>query len=86
MVINTAPMFPNATRKYPVYFHYPWSEEDSVQVKLPDDYEFPRSWTESMRQLGNAVPAPLGAAAGSWLVKLASGKAAMPLALEGVPA
>jgi len=37
---NTAPMFPNATRKYPVYFHYAWSEEDSVQVKLPDGYEF----------------------------------------------
>lgn len=26
---------------------------------LPDDYEFPRSWTESMRQLGNAVPVQL---------------------------
>jgi DNA (cytosine-5)-methyltransferase 1 len=26
---------------------------------LPDDFEFPRSWTESMRQLGNAVPVEL---------------------------
>lgn len=34
---------------------------------LPDDYEFPRSWTESMRQLGNAVPSQLGRAAGSWI-------------------
>jgi DNA (cytosine-5)-methyltransferase 1 len=34
---------------------------------LPDDYEFPRSWTESMRQLGNAVPSQLGCAAGTWL-------------------
>ncbi len=48
-------------------------------VGLPDDYEFPRSWTESMRQLGNAVPAPLAAAAGSWLIQLASGKVSMPL-------
>lgn len=26
---------------------------------LPDDFEFPCSWTESMRQLGNAVPVQL---------------------------
>lgn len=32
-------------------------------VGLPDDFEFPRSWSESMRQLGNAVPAQLGEAA-----------------------
>ena len=32
-------------------------------VGLPDDYEFTRSWTESMRQLGNAVPAQVGEAA-----------------------
>lgn len=49
-------------------------------VGLPDDYEFPRSWSESMRQLGNAVPAQLGAAAGSWLLTLASGEA-LPLEL-----
>ncbi len=36
-------------------------------VGLPDDYTFPQSWTESMRQLGNAVPAQLGEAAGKWL-------------------
>ncbi len=39
-------------------------------VGLPDEFEFPRSWSESMRQLGNAVPAPLGAAAGAWLMQL----------------
>ncbi|MFD1913991.1 DNA cytosine methyltransferase [Halodurantibacterium flavum] len=34
---------------------------------LPDTYHFPRSWTESMRQLGNAVPAQLSEAMGDWL-------------------
>lgn len=48
------------------------TREAARLVGLPDDYEFPRSWTESMRQLGNAVPAPLGAAAGSWLAGLAA--------------
>lgn len=33
---------------------------------LPDDYAFPRSWTESMRQLGNAVPCELAEAVGRW--------------------
>lgn len=33
---------------------------------MPDDYEFPRSWTESMRQLGNAVPCELAEAIGRW--------------------
>lgn len=56
------------------------TREAARLVGLPDDYEFPRSWSESMRQLGNAVPAELGAAAGSWLLRLASGQA-MPLEL-----
>ncbi|MBF0503167.1 MAG: DNA (cytosine-5-)-methyltransferase [Candidatus Riflebacteria bacterium] len=34
---------------------------------LPDDYTFPGSWTESMRQLGNAVPVQLGEAIGIWM-------------------
>lgn len=36
-------------------------------VGMPDDFAFPRSWSESMRQLGNAVPAQLGEAAGRWI-------------------
>lgn len=36
---------------------------------LPDTYQFPRSWTESMRQLGNAVPAQLAEAMGAWMAE-----------------
>ena len=34
---------------------------------LPDEFQFPRSWTESMRQLGNAVPCQLAEAVGRWM-------------------
>lgn len=43
------------------------AREAARLVGLPDDYLFPRSWSETMRQLGNAVPAQLGEAAGLWL-------------------
>jgi DNA (cytosine-5)-methyltransferase 1 len=43
------------------------TREAARLVGLPDEYLFPRSWSESMRQLGNAVPAQLGEAAGKWL-------------------
>ena len=42
--------------------------ESARLVGLPDDYGFCRSWTESMRCLGNAVPVPLGEAAGRWIL------------------
>lgn len=52
------------------------TREAARLVGLPDEFEFPRSWTESMRQLGNAVPAPLGAAAGEWLKSLVAADSA----------
>jgi DNA (cytosine-5)-methyltransferase 1 len=48
------------------------TREAARLVGLPDDYLFPRSWSESMRQLGNAVPAQLGEAAGRWLMDMIS--------------
>ena len=41
--------------------------ESARLVGLPDDYGFCRSWTESMRGLGNAVPVQLAEAAGRWI-------------------
>jgi DNA (cytosine-5)-methyltransferase 1 len=43
--------------------------ESARLVGLPDNYVFPVSWTESMRCLGNAVPAQLAEAAGRWLAE-----------------
>ena len=43
--------------------------ESARLVGLPDDYGFCRSWTESMRGLGNAVPVQLAEAAGKWLLE-----------------
>jgi len=37
---------------------------------LPDTYHFPRTWTESMRQLGNAVPSQLAEAVGRWMAAM----------------
>ncbi len=32
------PEFASANRKYPVYFHFPWSESDEVEFNLPKGY------------------------------------------------
>lgn len=46
---GTEPRFVSASRKYDIYFHFPWSESDEVIVKLPEGYS-----------LDNAdAPAPL---------------------------
>jgi len=36
---------------------------------MPDSYLPTGSWSQAMRQLGNAVPAPLAAVAGTWLAQ-----------------
>jgi len=32
------PLFSSATRKYDIFFHYPWSEEDKIEIALPEGY------------------------------------------------
>jgi DNA (cytosine-5)-methyltransferase 1 len=47
---------PNGTVRY-------FTVRESARLQgLPDSFEFPGSWTEIMRQLGNAVPVPLAEA------------------------
>lgn len=31
-------MFSSATRKYDIYFHYPWSEKDHLTIDLPPGF------------------------------------------------
>ena len=33
------PLFSSATRKYPIYFHYPWAEQDIIEIELPKGFE-----------------------------------------------
>lgn len=33
-----SPLFSSASRKYDIYFHFPWSEEDSVDIELPKGF------------------------------------------------
>ena len=50
-------------------YRYFTKRESARLMGLPDDYEFTRSWSESMRCMGNAVPVQLGEAVGSWLAE-----------------
>jgi hypothetical protein len=36
---GVGPVFPSTARKYPVYFHYGWTEDDIVEIDLPPGYE-----------------------------------------------
>ena len=47
---GVAPLFATTSRKYQIYFHYPWAEADKVEIELPTGYS-----------LDNAdAPAPFG--------------------------
>jgi hypothetical protein len=35
---GTPTRFPESTREFPVYFHYPWCESNFIRIKLPENY------------------------------------------------
>jgi len=35
---GSSPMFSSATRKFDVYFRYPWSEDDRIEIQLPEGF------------------------------------------------
>ncbi|HKR02498.1 MAG TPA: DUF3857 and transglutaminase domain-containing protein [Pyrinomonadaceae bacterium] len=35
---GVAPIFPTSGRTHAIYFHFPWSEEDTVTIQLPDGF------------------------------------------------
>lgn len=35
---GTQPLFPTSGRRNPIYFHHPWSEEDDVEIELPQGF------------------------------------------------
>lgn len=37
---GVGPLFATTGRQYPIYFHYPWSEDDKVEIGLPKGYAF----------------------------------------------
>ncbi|CAN5734069.1 hypothetical protein BH20ACI4_BH20ACI4_07750 [soil metagenome] len=34
-----SPLFSTAERKYGIYFHYPWSEQDTIEIQLPAGFD-----------------------------------------------
>ncbi len=45
------PLFATAARRHEVYFHYPWSEEDHIEIELPEGFTLDNP----------EAPAPVGA-------------------------
>lgn len=59
---------PNGKARY-------FTVRESARIQtFPDNYEFPGSWSESMRQLGNAVPVSLGYAVANQIGTLLKAK------------
>jgi hypothetical protein len=36
---GTNPLFSGETRKYGIYFEYPWSENDEIEIELPKNFD-----------------------------------------------
>ncbi len=47
-------MFTASERKYPIYFHYPWSESDSVSIELPAGFSLDNAESPASLGFGDA--------------------------------
>jgi hypothetical protein len=50
---NLGARFSESTRKYDLYFEYPWSEDDEVTIDLPDGWELDAPQSPSSTKLAN---------------------------------
>ena len=50
---NASPMFPTTARRYPIFFDYPWAEDDHVEVQMPPGYELDQPEAPSSFGLGS---------------------------------
>lgn len=48
---GTNPRFASSTRKYDIYFHFPWSESDDIEIELPEGFSLDNA--ESPDQLAD---------------------------------
>jgi hypothetical protein len=46
-------MFSSATRKYDVYFQYPWSQDDQIEIELPPGYDLDNAEKPTPFSAGN---------------------------------
>jgi hypothetical protein len=49
---NASPRFTASQRKWPLYFHYPWAEDDEVTIDLPAGWELDQPVAPEGRDLG----------------------------------
>lgn len=54
------PLFSSSARKYPIYFHYPWAEQDDIAIDLPqgfalDNADSPGSFTDPQKITSLAI-------------------------------
>jgi hypothetical protein len=52
---GVAPLFQTTERRYPIYFRYAWSEEDSVTIELPAGYALDSAETPAPFKGGNVM-------------------------------
>ncbi len=50
--IGTATRFSAGTRKYDIYFPYPWSEDDVITIKLPESFELDHADAPGSTKIG----------------------------------